>query len=391
MRRKLVEFRDALLLMRDCVFHLKSGKIYYLPALAGQLRGLLTDRDSRAEPRLLQIAEALQVAVPIYAMAGVDNPTFPSSIDPIIHFSGFPISTQKKFSKPVLITVDELLQHKVLRYKDTNYKVRTLIEWFANKLGGSHYSKSIPGALAELLPIQLFGQPALISIFVQIAESIIDIGHRILGHFSDQEIFFTVDASEFSGRGNRVLLDAKHPEVPMRTTMFVRDDRWLCFFLSGLGAEIAHIECDEPLQWGNGVKNVHLSLNISLSLTTQYTVSIDGRRAVSGSLDLPILNTANWYDWDVFYNKAHEITTASQGLYMGAFVVIGREIGDLDRAKMLIHLTDNSKDPRGGIVHFEPEAFGRSAPGQTDIKMKGAVQHMTNSAYFERIANAERR
>src|ERR1044072_4169171 len=150
---RVLELVQALQLVADSLQRIREGHIHHVITLSGQLRALLTERSKGAKPLLLDIAREVHEEIRGDCMPGVNDPAFPADLrkDLDFHVAGFPITSQRQFEAQIEKTFSQLLEHEILFFNGKNYTAKTVIEWYANKAGGAHYSTRLPEDFAMLL------------------------------------------------------------------------------------------------------------------------------------------------------------------------------------------------------------------------------------------------
>ena len=153
----------------------------YLIPLSGQLRALIAERSRGADPLLLHIAQVLQQDLTVYCMPDVHNPTFPAALREglALHVSGFPITAERQFAAQLKMTFPEILDREIITFQGNNYTPRILIEWYANKSGGAHYSRNLPEDLATLLALSIFNLRPIVDVLVQLGDATLATGLRL--------------------------------------------------------------------------------------------------------------------------------------------------------------------------------------------------------------------
>ena len=172
---RTVELLQGLQLIADSLCRIREGEIRYLTVLSGQLRSLVAERSKGEVPLLLHVAEKFGARLEIYCMPGIDDPGFPSELrkDLVLHVAGFPVTLQRQLKAQTKLPLHEFLDLKLIQFKGNVYSPRAIIEWYANKAGGSHYSSKIPEDFAALLALNLMNMQPLANLLVQIGDAVL--------------------------------------------------------------------------------------------------------------------------------------------------------------------------------------------------------------------------
>jgi hypothetical protein len=388
---KLIELRDALLLIRDCTRHIREGRPHYLPALAGQMRGLLFDKDTRAEPRLQQVAESLGIELALYCADDAEEMARNLPVKDSLMFlvSGFPISANRQSPAQRVVSIDAFKDFKLLSYKEVTYTVRTFVEWFANKSGGAHYSKKIPRHFAELLTVDFHGLANIAQFFVQLGEAVVELGHKVLQAISDQEIHMLVGVPRLPKEVAHIV-DVAHPAARMRTILYLTELGALGLLLQGMNRESIRVHTTALIDWSD-IRHICYSVTIDESLNTHVWLYVDGEVAGHVQADFPILSTADWQHFDVLYNRKHEQTEGQPFEFFWAnMLVYAKTLSVIDRAKLLVYNDEQRADEGRGLL-FPSGAYGRSPPGGSDISVEGGhATQLTNAEFRAMIRPVSR-
>lgn len=163
---RIQELIQSLQVIRDSLEAVRQGHLHQFIPLYGQLRALLSEKRKGNQPLLLTIAKEIGMQLEIYAMPGVDDDkALPSELkkDLLLHLAGFPVSLHRELPGQCLITIEKFLDQKILIYEQKRYTPKDVIEFFANKAGGAHFSPDMDQDFTQLLSFGLFGQPMLLN------------------------------------------------------------------------------------------------------------------------------------------------------------------------------------------------------------------------------------
>lgn len=373
---KIIETLDGLQLLRDAVVAVKEGKLYQLPVLSGQMRSLLIDRAGGSERRLFYIAERLNVPLNMYCMRGVDDPDFPIS-DPDLWVSGFPITGERQLENQRELTFDQILSEPFILYRGVRYSPRTIIEWFANKAGGAHYSGTMPKHFAEMLTLNFEGIDVMRQLLLQLAEATIVVAQKVLRAAIQQELHILI-AVPSRPKGVVYLVDAAYPESMMRLSIMLDERATPVVQMTGIDGSYINLMGDRFISWDQ-MRHLHLSVSIDGFLKTHAELQLDGEIIGVATLPGPLFLSSDWGPYDVFHNKSVDGGAQDFEFALGGVVQVGAKHSPSDRANMLLYEKARCEDPQAKLILYGAESFGRSPPGEMGLKMEGNVKRVTVS------------
>ncbi len=152
-----LELLLSLQVVRDASRGLQNGAAHQVLPLAGQLRALLLEKRRDAHALLLHFATVAGVEPRLYVMPDPQTALLPHLPQPDVLISGFPFSTSRVLPKQVEIPLGDLVGRELVRHEARGYTIEELIKYYANRAGGSHYSRSIPESFARLLSYEVPG------------------------------------------------------------------------------------------------------------------------------------------------------------------------------------------------------------------------------------------
>ena len=127
-------------------------------------------------------------------MPGVEDPAIPEELrkDLILHVTGFPVSLERQFPAQKAMLLNEFLDQDLILFKGARYTPRKIIEWYANKASGAHYSSRIPEDFAALMTQNLMNIQPLANLLLQIGEATLAAGRKLLRSVVEFEIYALV-------------------------------------------------------------------------------------------------------------------------------------------------------------------------------------------------------
>ncbi len=283
---RLGELLQSLLVLRDSLRGLHDQRLHQIIPLSGQLRALLTDTSRKAGPLLREIARLVSQDLIIYAMPGHEMDDLPMKDGLAVHIKGFPLSVHRELPAQAAITLDDLVQREIVLVGERKYTVEDVIDWFANKAGGAHYSRRLPEDFAQLLQIPIVGNAPLVSSLHQLGQATLELGLRLIKRLVDFEIHLLLAIRDARLARTVSLLDARFPDTDMRLSLQLRPMGKLEFGVRGLQGQSAVIVAERLLDW-TLVRHVHVRLLIADDLSTEIEIVVDGELVARGGRHTP--------------------------------------------------------------------------------------------------------
>lgn len=372
---RTVEFLQGLQLIADSLFKIREGEIRYLTVLSGQLRSLVAERSKGEAPLLLDVAEKFGATLEIYCMPGVDDPSFPSELrkDLVLHVAGFPVTLQRQFNAQRKLKIIEFLDLKLIQFRGNAYSPRTVIEWYANKAGGSHYSSKIPEDFAALLALNMMNMQPLANLLVQIGDVVLATGRNLLRSTIELEIYALVVVPiqpDGAIQDVNYLFDSKYEGSEMRLCILLNARLMPSFFASGLQGTWARVDCDRLIDWSEP-RLIHATLVIEEDLSTTLQLAIDGVRVGRTNVKAPLFVLSGPLDYASYHNKGFDDPPQNFTFGVGSVVMISRELGPDDRANMLLYMGRKRADPELKVMLYNPQAFGLAEKGTKNLTISG--------------------
>ncbi|MEM8809932.1 MAG: hypothetical protein AAGF01_28270 [Cyanobacteria bacterium P01_G01_bin.38] len=377
---RMLELVRALQLISDSLKHLRQGEHWHLVTLSGQLRALLTERSRQADPLLMYIAQSLQKTLKIYCMQDVNDPSFPESLRDKrqLHVAGFPLTVERQFPAQFELNFSELLDLEIILFKGNRYSVRTLIEWYANKTGGAHYSKQIPKDFASLLAINFFNIQPIANVLIQLGEATLTVGRNLLKSVVDLEFHALVvippqDAQ--NSTNSNILFDSRYEGSSMQLTLSLNQRLMPSLAVVGLQGVGARVESDRLIDWSKP-RHLFATLTIQDNLSTRIELAVDGVSVGRTEVKEPLFVLSDPLDYDMFHNRAVEGSTQQFSFGVCQVLMIGREVSYLDRANLMIYMNKQQKETDISLILYTSGSYGHSARGTKNLTMTGNVKHL---------------
>lgn len=372
---RTVELAQALQLIAESLIKIRAGETRYMIVLSGQSRSLVAERSKGETPLLLEVAAKFDVSLDVYCMPGVDDPTFPTGLkkDIFLHVSGFPVTLQRQLEAQRRMQLKEFLDQELIQFKGIHYSPRTVIEWYANKAGGSHYSSKIPEDFAALLALNLMNLQPLANLLVQIGEAVLAAGRELLRSAIELEIYaLVVVPAQENGAIQEVnyLFDSKYEGSEMRLCISLNSRLIPSFFAAGLQGAWARVDCDRLIDWSQP-RLIHATLAIEDDLSTTLELAVDGVRVGQKNIKTPLFVLSDPLNYDSYHNKSFDGPPQNFRFGVASVVMIGRELGPADHANMLLYTAIKRAEPDLKAMVFSPQAFGLAAKGTKNLTITG--------------------
>ncbi len=377
---RTVELVRALQLVFDSLQHLRRGEIRHLITLSSQLRALLTERSPHADPLLLHIATKFQRNLRLYCMPDVNDPKFPESVRDklVLRVAGFPFTAERQFPDQFELSFPELLDLQIILFRGNRYTVRDLIEWYANKAGGAHYSRKLPQDFADLLELPFLKENLIINTLVQIGDATLTAGRELLKSVVDLEIHALLCLPAQNGENLSdlsVLFDARYEASSMRLTLAVNKLFIPIFTVSGLQGVVAQVKSDRLINWSEP-RYLYAALTIQNDLSTRLELVVDGEVVGRNDVKEPLFVLSDPLNYNYFHNRAVDGPPQQFSFAFGQLVMIGNDVSPLDRAKLMLFMSRKRDNPELPVVLYTPESYAQAAKGTTNLSMTGTVRHV---------------
>lgn len=372
---KVIETLEALQLLRDAINAVRDGKIYHLAVLSGQMRSLLIDKSKRSERRLLHVAEKLSIPLTVFCMNGVDDPTFPLSEKPMFWVSGFPISTERQLEAQKEMTLESVLGEPFILYQGVQYTPTTIIEWFANKAGGSHYSVSMPKHFVEMLTLRIGSLDPLRNMLLQLAEATLAAGLKFIRAAVQQEVHLLIGVPS-RPKSEVYLVDVAYPGSLMRFSLMLDNSGTPTVRLIGLDGALMTLVGNKFLA-SDRLSHLHLSITVNDELHTRAELYLNGDSLGWVEQGAPLFLESLSRNYDVFHNKAITGEPQDFSFALGELIVVDAKLSPSDRAQIMVYQEQKRNDPQTKLIVYETRSFARSAPGSGDLQMEGTVKRVS--------------
>jgi len=363
---RIQELIQSLEVMRDSLGAVRLGKLHQLIPVYGQLRALLSEKRRGNRPLLLDVAKEVGCALAVHCMPPAGELPEELREDLLLHLSGFPITIEQELPGQSKISLEDLLDHRILIYNERSYPARDIITFFANKAGGAHYSPDLPKDFAELLSFRLSGHPVLVNALLQIADLTYKLGVRLLKSHSDSETHLLIFVPPQELTSEAYVFDSQYPDSPMRIFCRLDPQMRLAFGATGIQGASAIARINRLVDWSKP-HHFTLSLTIDEALATRLEISMDGEDLTSVVAPYPIFVVNDPLHYSSFQNRSHEEENA--GLSLGFVEMDGKNLPPKAQAQLLLHFEEKLLQDDLACVFFRRGQYGHAAPGTKDMQM----------------------
>lgn len=361
---RFFELIQSLRVLADSIQLLRSpGKAHQILPIAGQLRALLTDRST--EPLLLDLAKSAGDRLQVYVAPGVAQKRGPLEPDPdiLLKIGGIQAARHPFEESDVAMDLVDYLHLPVVRFRDTAYSVRDMIEVMANRAGGAHFAPDLPRDLADLMrQIGIGGLPPPAAILVQLAEVVLDLGRDLVRRTGECEVHFAMALRPESQEQPRRVFEAKLPGTAALVTGIVDPMHRVHIFMRGLDGSKMKLPTMRRVDWS---ESHHFAMTSAYTdeLNTSVELLVDGQVHVTQEVPFPLVLHPGIAEYDVTLNG--EASESAKGLRFG---IVGPGILPLDRSiegrgEIFRDFRHYCSDPSQQFVWFDPHESARLSPG----------------------------
>jgi hypothetical protein len=368
----ILELLQSLQVIRDSIGIMRSGGVHQVIPLSGQLRAVLLENRRDAHALLLEVAARLNVSPTIYLMPGTDH-VLPAGIPaPEFRMSGFPMGVERELPSQTEIPLKDLLSHLVLFYEGEHYSFREVVEFYANRSGGAHYSKTLPEAFARLTQTSIGGLAfgdVLLQVMLQAAEAVYAIGLDLIRKVTNFDLY--IDLGIPKPKGGAHILDAVYPESPMRLTVSLGEGGELIAGVRGLSGEELSVELS-GVDWARP-HVVRVSGRHSDALATRLSLGIDGGMLYAEAHSpSPLFLISDIRSAETAWNGNVDGTGSGMLLAVSEVLMVGHSSRD-ELEQLENYFAVDAREPDRKVCVYSDGSIGRSRSGAGDIEMQGDV------------------
>lgn len=375
---RIVELTKSLQVIRDSLSLIQQGKTYQIIPLCGQLRALLTDKSKKNKPLLIDLAILLQKKLSVFVMPDTAESELPSDTQPLLHIAGLPFTLSQEFPLQKEMDISDLLSRKLIYFKTCHYSIKEIIEFYANKSGGAHYSTEMPLHFAELLNFVFNGLPVLDQVLIPIAYMALEIGIGFIKALVDFEMHAVLHIPDQKIDQEAFILDNKYPNSTMRFFLALNKQKKLIVGLNSLD----NIEIVIPINSLIDLKTpfyFSIIFLIEKNLSTRIELHINGNCLVKNEYQFPMIVISDIAQYDSYFNRSFD--QKGQGLEIGfsQLCCYDRELQPLEKAKNYIYFDESRQDKDIKFLLFSKGSYGHAAVGERNYKMVGEVKYISFS------------
>ncbi len=346
---------------------MRAGKDYQIVPLSGQLRALLTDRTRHAKPLLLDLAKQFDHSLSVYATTDVDNAPITPKIadDVLLRFTGIYFSLTRELPEQFQITIEQALERNVVNYQGSRHTLEEVIEFFANRAGGAHYSKIFPREIGELVALSVFGVSPLKGVAWQVGFVTLRLGMELLRSLTEFEIHFAVTIAKQTLQQPGFLLDAVYPGQLMGHAVYLDPLGRIHFDMQDIVGTRAQLLSNRVVPFD---KPFHFSIRHTWTdlLESEFEMTMEGQRAGFGRSARPLFVVAETPGYDILLNRSHQGPNSGLAFCLGDMMMV--RVGSVaQRVGILDEMLKAGDDPETPCVEYEPTEFTHMPPGTVSL------------------------
>ncbi|MFL5329346.1 MAG: hypothetical protein ACJ8C4_10565 [Gemmataceae bacterium] len=276
------------------------------------------------------------------------------------------------------ISLNEFLDHKMLSLNGRSFSVAEVIDCFANKNGGAHYSPSIPPEFANSL---VFGDVKGVNFFawvlLEIARAVLRVGHHLFSSLLDWELHFDF-AVPVLPANRAVLFEASIPETRIKWGLFMDRCGKLEFQAVGAQGNSVTMTSDRTMNLAEP-RYLRLTMTLDESFSTFAEMSIDKVRVARAVITQPLFVTSDLLPYDFCVNRS--CTSEPQAF---SFAMRGVWFNSRDMWETEFQTQAHTKQDRSAEWRlFQPLSFMRSLPDERLLKPSGNITVSPMSELFQ--------
>jgi hypothetical protein len=119
---------------------------------------------------------------------------------------------------------------------------------------------------------------------------------------------------------------------------------------------------------------VTINHHITDKLESALSIDVDGEAYVEATAPHPVFLTRDLNAYKRYYNRSQEQTDAGLSFALLTHLAIAGTLSLKQRTVLLKYFEDRQTDLDAGCVLFRKGAYGESPPGETTMRMTGAVK-----------------
>ncbi len=363
---RLFELSQSLSIVRDSLSLIKNGQLHQILPMAGQLRSLLVEKRKKNKSLLLVIAQELNEELNIFAMNEVDL-GLPGLI---FSMSGFPVSLEQELPGQEIISLEAFLDRPIITMGPNSYSMKKIIEFYANKAGGSHYAPDMSQDFVDLLTINIGGQPSIGNALMQFGEAVYRLGHRLFKKLVDLELHFLLLVPQKVEGNPAFVFDFKHPNSQMRMFCNIYPGIRPCFGARGLDGNMANVIIERVMNWNNP-HYIMFSIELEDDLSTSLSAYVDGERLarVTSSKLILVHNAPAIYD--LYINRSAESGETGLNMACADLLVYNVNHSVLDRAKTILAFDEKLSQDEVPCTYFVKGAYAHLGVQKKEIEYCG--------------------
>lgn len=366
---RLFELSQSLSIIRDSIKLIKNGQIHQILPMSGQLRSLLIEKSKKNRSLLLVIAKELNEELSIYALREVDFGL--TGVTVAFSMQGFPVSLEQELPGQDVSTIEVFLDRPIITIGSNSYTMKNIIEFYANKAGGSHYAPDMPQDFLDLLTFNIGGLPSIANALLQFGEVIYKLGLRLFRKLVDIEIHLLLLIPQKVEGNPAYVFDFKDPNSQMRLFCNIYPSIRPSFGACGLNGNFANVNIERVINWSNP-HHLMFSIELEDDLSTSLLVYVDGERLAKNTSAGLVLVSNDPSSYDIYINRSAESIESGLNMAFADLIVYNVNHTALDRAKIILALNEKLSKNEVACTYLIKGAYAHLGIKQKEIKYFGS-------------------
>jgi hypothetical protein len=292
----------------------------------------------------------------------------------LLHVGGPPFTLMRQLPAQEERNLKDLLDHRLVKYREDLYSVGDVIEFFANMAGGAHYSRNVRKDFAELLTFGLGGQPFLTNALVQVAQATLEAGVRFIQAITNFDLHLSMVFEGGQVSVPTCLFRLKYPNLPMQISCHA-----LQFMVRAHATSLdgKNIELSSSFVDWSSPHLVSVNWRTQDDLSCSLSLRVDGELVGRSDIMLPLFISNAIQDYELLIHRSSTDEQIGTPLGLTEMMIFGDQRSALEAARTLTHLMDGVSDLSRKCVYYGTDGYGIAESGKADIQHKGNVTMQT--------------
>ena len=361
---RLLDLRSSLLLIRDALGELRSGKPHFILPLFAMLRALLIEKRRDNEPLLLHLSARLGTEPCIFWMPGSpDDVSQATGIPaPDVYYGGFPMGLQKELPSQQAISIQALLKEKIVFLHGSQFSLADLIKICAEKAGGAHWARRLTQGQQDLLAFNLVGLQPAHQALAQFAGVVLQFGQVLLSKLTTQHIHLFAVIPEQEIQNPTALFSFGYANGENTIRLIIGRRRGFVVHLRAFNGDQIKLQCS-PDFTAHELHHLEVAHELDGNLRSVLSMRLDGKLCGESVASLPIL-----YDGRGHRLEGRLNVSVAEGVRDGIefaladVLVRGEATESYARRKLESCFRAKNFVPEQRLLVIKPECHGSTSP-----------------------------